>query len=124
MPERQSVSSSTSKNFFPVPPRLTPGIAGGNLAFLAVDDPVPHHQHLWGCLTEQACIEQSTSPSGYLALDIVAITRGSFKWFAIRAQATPVLETVGWPTLYPSKAPLVDMRLIDGKTNQTGSPTT
>ncbi|GMG16753.1 unnamed protein product [Phytophthora fragariaefolia] len=55
--------------------------------------------------------------------EIVAITGGSFKWFAIRAQDITVLDTAGRPTLYPSKAHLVYVCLIGFKTNQAGSPT-
>ncbi|EGZ13460.1 hypothetical protein PHYSODRAFT_411286, partial [Phytophthora sojae] len=56
--------------------------------------------------------------------EIVAITGGSFKWFAVRAQDIAVLDAEGQPTLSPSKAQSVCMRLIGSKTNQGGSPTT
>ncbi|KAE9231338.1 hypothetical protein PF005_g3129 [Phytophthora fragariae] len=56
--------------------------------------------------------------------EIAAITRGSFKWFAVRALDIAVLDEEGRPTLTPSKAQPVCMRLIGSKTNQDDSPTT
>ncbi|KAJ8564049.1 hypothetical protein ON010_g7297 [Phytophthora cinnamomi] len=56
--------------------------------------------------------------------EIVAIAGGSFKWFAVRAQDIAVLDVEGRPTLTPSKAQSVCIRLIGSKTNQGGSSTT
>jgi hypothetical protein len=56
--------------------------------------------------------------------EIVAISGGSFKWFAVRAQDIAVLDAENQSTLSPSNAKSVCMRLIGSKTNQGGSPTT
>ncbi|GMF40527.1 unnamed protein product [Phytophthora fragariaefolia] len=76
----------------------------------------PFEQELWSvmCLAFVFLIRRSEN---------VANTGGSFKWFAIRAQYIIVLDTAGRPTLYPSKAQSVYMRLIGSKTNESGSPT-
>jgi hypothetical protein len=77
----------------------------------------PFAQALWGvmCLAFFFLLRRS---------EIVAISGGSFKWFAVRAQDIAVLDVENQSTLSPSNAKSVCMRLIGSKTNQGGSPTT
>ncbi|OWZ18412.1 hypothetical protein PHMEG_0007494, partial [Phytophthora megakarya] len=59
-----------------------------------------------------------------LRSEIVAINNGKFRWFAVRAQDIVVVDRTGQPTLSPSQAQSVYMRLIGSKINQNGVATT
>ncbi|KAE8875943.1 hypothetical protein PF003_g39912 [Phytophthora fragariae] len=101
------------------PPRRKAPVSIGLLevCFRSLAMTEPFEQALWGvmCLAFFFLLRRS---------EIVAIAGGSFKWFAVRAQDIAVLDEEGRPTLAPSKAQSVCMRLIGSKTNQDGSPTT
>ncbi|OWZ15061.1 LOW QUALITY PROTEIN: hypothetical protein PHMEG_00011369 [Phytophthora megakarya] len=75
----------------------------------------PFEQALWGCLSFFFLLRPS---------EIVAINNDKFRWFAVRAQDIVVDDSTGQPTLSPSQAQTVYMRLIGSKTNQNGVATT
>ncbi|ETP54571.1 hypothetical protein F442_00760 [Phytophthora nicotianae P10297] len=54
----------------------------------------------------------------------VAISGGSFKWFALRAQDIVTVDANGIETPFPSEAHSVWIRLVGSKTNQGGAPIT
>ncbi|GMF36125.1 unnamed protein product [Phytophthora lilii] len=76
----------------------------------------PFEQALWGvvCLAFFFMMRRS---------EIVAISGGSFKWFAVRAQDIAVVDVEGRPTECPSTAHSVCIRLVGSKTNQGGTST-
>lgn len=55
--------------------------------------------------------------------EIVAISGGTFKWFALRAKDIAVLDSSGMPTACASQAASVTIRLRGSKTNQEGGAT-
>ncbi|OWZ02689.1 hypothetical protein PHMEG_00025708 [Phytophthora megakarya] len=76
----------------------------------------PFEQALWGvmCLAFFFLMRRS---------EIVAISGGSFKWFAVRAQDIALLDSSGNPTRSPAHAQSVYLKLAGSKTNQGGAPT-
>ncbi|EGZ08233.1 hypothetical protein PHYSODRAFT_340051 [Phytophthora sojae] len=75
----------------------------------------PADQTLWGALCMSFFFLFRRS-------EIVSVSAGRFRWFAIRAFDVAVLDAGDVPTLDPIQAASVHVRLRGSKTNQRGSP--
>ncbi|POM75895.1 Hypothetical protein PHPALM_6939 [Phytophthora palmivora] len=69
------------------------------------------------CFRGLTSIMGGSVPVILLRSQIVAISNGKFRWFAVRAEDIVVVDRVGQPNSVPSQAQSVCMRLIGSKTN-------